>query len=181
MKGWPGGATESLCLAGEVTAVGESGFIEATEFGYAPMGRGRDGEAGLTQMMTRQIPRFAGWLPKEERERLANASNEDLEAWVQAEYLGEKNLDHMWEASLRALASSRASCTSSVGTSWTYGMWSRYGTGTTCKASGKFAMQRSNWFMAWQTQCPHVKAPVWAEEALHEASETEVALVTPTE
>ena len=169
VKGWPPGAVESLALAGLVTSVAEGGLREDVQYGRPPMGRGAAGEVGLAQLMPNQIPRFATWLPAEERERLANARRGELEAWIKTEIFGDQNLDKYFETALRALVQARANC--KAGQNWPYAMWSRYGTGATCKASGKFAGQRSGWFFAWQHQIKKVALPEWAVAALEPAKQ----------
>lgn len=131
--GWPGGP-ETLALVAATTAIWESGLREDIQFGYAPNGRGPDNEACLAQIMPSEIAQFAGWLPREERERVYKSGKAaEHEALAQA-LLGDspEALDRCFSVAMRALSRSRRSCARQAGGHWTTKMWSLYGTGRTC-------------------------------------------------
>lgn len=161
--GWPRGRGQdaTLAFAGLVTAVAESGLREDIEGGIAPAGIGPGGELSLIQIMPAHAPGFAGWLPKAERDRLLAASAADQAAWGRENLLGEANLEHAFEAGLRALAKSRGACRGKG--AWAFSMWSMYGTGSTCNA-GKWAMNRAAWYETWYARRSKTVLPEWALE-----------------
>ena len=159
-SGWPEGP-ESLALVDAVTAISESALREDIQFGYPPMGRGPDNEACLMQAMPAQIPQFATWIPKAEKDAYARMNNtqkhEQEEAWV-AQMLGDDPaaLDKCFEVGSRMLARARGACPNGL-----YGMWSMYGTGNTCQvpqgtiAEPGFAKRRESMY----TKMRAVKKP----------------------
>lgn len=143
---WPEGP-ESLALAAATTAVWESGLREDIESGYGPVGRGKSGEACLTQVMPDQIAGAATWLAKSERTR--PRTREEIES-LAAEILGSDpaSLDRCFTVGMMLLARARQSCKGGKG-DWPFKMWSRYGTGFTCNAYGiadDFAGKRARTF-----------------------------------
>jgi hypothetical protein len=144
--GWPRGRDQdvSLALAGATVVLWESGGREDIWAGHPPVGLGPAGEVCAMQIMPEYAPRWAGWLPKEERERLMAASVAERRAWAHREMLGQRNLHHCFEVGLRILSTFRRSCWRSTG-SWSYKMFSKYGTGGTCSA-GQFAVSRQTTF-----------------------------------
>ena len=133
-SGWPEGP-ESLALVIADTAINESALREDVQWGYPPMGRGPDHEACLMQAMPAQISQFASWIPKAEKDAYARMNNTDKhnqeESWV-AQMLGDtpEALDKCFDVGARMLARARGACRGGL-----YGMWSMYGTGTTCSLS----------------------------------------------
>lgn len=141
-SGWPRGRDQevSLALAGATVVIYESGGREDIWAGHPPMGLGPAGEVCAMQIMPEHAPRWAGWLSPEERERLMAAPNAERRAWAHREMLGTGNLDRCFEVGLRVLSTFRRSCWRAPG-SWSYKMFSMYGTGSSCSA-GQFAVDR---------------------------------------
>jgi hypothetical protein len=86
------------------------------------------------QVDTREGPKLASWIPPSQREAIT-ISQARREAFARR-LLGDSGiaLSRCFELGLRMLARARRSCEKSA--SWTHGMFSMYGTGTTCRADG---------------------------------------------
>jgi hypothetical protein len=130
--GWRRSERE-LILATLTVALHESGLRRDVQRGDAPLGRGPNGEACLLQIDLQQAPRFAGWLPPETRDLISN-SKEARERFA-VTLLGEDPdaLSRCFEIGMRMLAKADRSCSSSA-PSPDHGMFSMYGSGTTCNA-----------------------------------------------
>ncbi len=130
--GWARSKHE-LVLATLTVALHESGLRRDVQRGEAPLGRGPNGEACLLQIDLQQAPRFAGWVPREDRDPISN-SPEARERFAQT-LLGEdpKALSRCFEIGMRMLAKAHRSC-SAKSSSPDHGMFSMYGSGTTCNA-----------------------------------------------
>jgi len=128
---WPDNARH-LAIAALTVAIHESSLREDVESGRL---RGASGEACLVQIMPNQAPRYASWLTPEQRDRIAKAPKE-REAFAQT-LLGNtpEALGRCFEIGMRMLARSRLAC-SRAPKGWDYGMFSMYGTGTSCSAPG---------------------------------------------
>ncbi len=122
-------------LAALTVALHESGLRRDVQYGQAPLGRGPNGEACLLQIDLQQAPRFAGWVPAADRDRIGN-SVEERERFAQT-LLGETPgaLSRCFEIGMRMLAKAHRSC-ASQSLSPDHGMFSMYGSGTTCNAPG---------------------------------------------
>ncbi len=127
---WPD-SERSLALSALTVALYESSLREDIQSGRK---RGAAGEACLVQVMPEQAPKFASWLPREERQRLA-ADPKAREAFLET-LLGDspQALSRCFELGMRMLAQARASCAGSAA-GWEAGMFSLYGTGRTCSWS----------------------------------------------
>lgn len=128
---WPSGSRQ-LALAALTVVLHESGLREDVQFGRKPLGRGPAGEACLMQLDARDAPYLASWVPEEEREAIAY-SKEKRETFA-VSLLGDSSeaLGRCFEVGMRMLARARNSC--SHRDDWAHGMFSMYGTGTTCNA-----------------------------------------------
>ncbi len=145
---WPGD-TRSLAIATLTVVKHESGFREDIQGGYGPLGRGSRGESCLMQVMPDQAVRQAVWLSEDARAKIAK-SRVAREAFAKS-LLGTKPaaLDRCIEVGVRMLAESRKSCSKSSA-NWAYGMYSMYGTGTTC-SSAAVGNSRSKTFQTFRT------------------------------
>ena len=130
--GWSRSERE-LVLATLTVALHESGLRRDVQRGEAPLGRGPNGEACLLQIDLQQAPRFASWVPLEERDLISN-SPEARERFART-LLGEDPdaLSRCFEIGMRMLAKAHRSC-SAKSSSPDHGMFSMYGSGTTCNA-----------------------------------------------
>jgi hypothetical protein len=130
--GWNRSERE-LVLATLTVALHESGLRRDVQRGEAPLGRGPNGEACLLQIDLQQAPRFAGWVPPDDRDLISN-SPEARERFAQT-LLGEEPsaLSRCFEIGMRMLAKAHRSC-SAKSPSPDHGMFSMYGSGTTCNA-----------------------------------------------
>lgn len=165
-SGWPEGP-ESLAMVAATTALWESGLREDIQFGHAPMGRGKNGEACLTQVMPNQIRQFATWIPDTEKQAydklpLGKERQEWDERWAQR-MLGDspEALDRCFDVSLRMLARARKACSGSRGGAWPYKMWAMYGTGSKCSSYGihdDFAAKRSGTYYRMQSYRPEARS-----------------------
>ncbi len=128
---WPGSATE-LALATLTVALHESGLRRDVQFGDSPLGRGPQGESCLLQLHLEQAPRFASWVPDDEKEALSR-SRSRRETFAQS-LLGDDRaaLVRCFSIGMRMLARSRRACSAS-GHEWVSGMFSMYGSGTRCR------------------------------------------------
>jgi len=128
---WPG-STKQLALAALTVVLHESGLREDIQFGRGPLGRGSLGEACLMQLDARDAPYLASWIPEQERQTIAHDKTKREE--FSQSLLGDspEALSRCFEVGMRMLARARASCSASG--SWQHGMFSMYGTGTTCNA-----------------------------------------------
>ena len=126
------GSTKQLALAALTVVVHESGLREDIQFGRGPLGRGSLGEACLMQLDARDAPYLATWIPEQQRQGIAYDKLK-REQFAQS-LLGDspEALSRCFEVGMRMLARARASCSAS--SSWQHGMFSMYGTGTTCNA-----------------------------------------------
>ena len=126
------GPTKQLAMAALTVVLHESGLREDIQFGRGPLGRGALGEACLMQLDARDAPYVASWVPEAEREAIAH-NPERREEFAQS-LLGDSPvaLGRCFEVGMRMLARARMSCSKSA--SWQHGMFSMYGTGTTCNA-----------------------------------------------
>lgn len=128
---WQGTAAQ-LAMATLTVVLHESGLREDIQFGRGPLGRGALGEACLMQLDARDAPYLASWIPEDERRAIAY-STVKREEFAQS-LLGDtpEALGRCFEVGMRMLARSRAACGTS--SDWQHGMFSMYGTGTTCNA-----------------------------------------------
>jgi len=128
---WQGTAAQ-LAMAALTVVLHESGLREDIQFGREPLGRGAQGEACLMQLDARDAPYLASWVPEEERRAIAY-SKEKREVFAQS-LLGDspEALGRCFEVGMRMLVRARGSC--SATSNWQHGMFSMYGTGTTCNA-----------------------------------------------
>lgn len=128
---WQGTAAQ-LAMATLTVVLHESGLREDIQFGREPLGRGALGEACLMQIDARDAPYLASWVPEAERQAIAY-SKERREEFAQS-LLGDspEALGRCFEVGMRMLVRARSSC--SAGADWQHGMFSMYGTGTTCNA-----------------------------------------------
>lgn len=126
------GSTRQLAVAALTVVLHESGLREDIQFGRGPLGRGSLGEACLMQVDARDAPYVASWLPRAERQQIAY-SKEEREVFAQS-LLGDSPaaLGRCFEVGMRMLARARTSCGKSG--DWRHGMFSMYGSGTTCNA-----------------------------------------------
>jgi len=110
----------------------ESGLREDIQFGRGPLGRGSLGEACLMQLDARDAPYLASWIPEEQRKAIAH--DKALREQFAQTLLGDspQALSRCFEVGMRMLARSRSYCSQS--SDWPHGMFSMYGTGTTCNA-----------------------------------------------
>lgn len=138
--GWPDNARQ-LAIAALTVAIHESSLREDVESGRL---RGASGEACLVQVMPKQAPRYASWLTPEQRDQIAKQPKE-REAFAQT-LVGStpEALRRCFEIGMRMLARSRLAC-SRAPKGWDYGMFSMYGTGTSCSAPG-IATSRLNMY-----------------------------------
>lgn len=143
--GWVDDA-RTLALASLAVALHESGLREDIQFGRPPLGRGPAGEVCLVQVAPEQAPLYASWLPKERRELVA--ADAKLREEFARTLLGETPvaLRRCFEVGMRMLARSRQAC-AGASRSWDFGMFSMYGTGTTCNGRG-MAERRHRTFRA---------------------------------
>lgn len=127
---WPG-TPKSLALATLSVALHESGLREDVQFGHPPLGRGPQGEACMVQVALDQAPRYASWLPEEERARIADSPSRREK--LAKSLLGDSKsaLSRCFEIGMRMLARSRAAC-GRAGVPWDFGMFSMYGGGKSC-------------------------------------------------
>lgn len=128
---WPGSETE-LALATLTVALHESGLRRDVQFGERPLGRGPKGELCLLQLHLEQAPRFAAWLPEDEKEALSRSPSR-REQFAHT-LLGddEASLSRCFSIGMRMLARARTACSAS-GAGWVEGMFSMYGSGTRCR------------------------------------------------
>lgn len=128
---WQGTAAQ-LAMAALTVVLHESGLREDIQFGRGPLGRGALGEACLMQLDARDAPYLASWIPESERRAIAY-SKVKREEFAQS-LLGDspQALGRCFEVGMRMLVRARSTC-STVG-DWQHGMFSMYGTGTTCNA-----------------------------------------------
>lgn len=126
------GTSAQLAIATLTVVIHESGLREDIQFGREPLGRGALGEACLMQLDARDAPYLASWVPEEERRTIAY-SREKREEFAQS-LLGDspEALGRCFEVGMRMLVRARSSC--SAASDWQHGMFSMYGTGTTCNA-----------------------------------------------
>lgn len=133
------GKSGSLARATAVAVIYESGLREDVQYGYGPVGIGRDGERCLVQVMPEQVPQLATWLTDDQKKEMTAAQVADT-------LLGDGvALDRCFEVGMRMLTRARRSC-SGKGVDWAFGMYSIFGTGTTCAAYGvqdDFALKRA--------------------------------------
>lgn len=126
------GTSDQLAMAALTVVLHESGLREDIQFGRGPLGRGSAGEACLMQLDARDAPYLASWIPEEQRQEIA-FSKDKREEFAQS-LLGDspEALGRCFEVGMRMLVRARASCGTSP--DWQHGMFSMYGTGTTCNA-----------------------------------------------
>jgi hypothetical protein len=129
--GWPG-STKALALSMLTVALHESGLREDVQSGLPPLGRGPGGGACLVQVRPSQAPIHASWLSSRQRESI-QADRQQRARFVQT-LLGEDPgaLRRCFEIGARMLVRARLSCGAST-VPWDHGMFSMYGTGTTCR------------------------------------------------
>ncbi len=130
---WPG-SEEELALSALTVALHESGLRRDVQFGEEPLGRGSLGEACLLQLHVHQAPRFAPWLSEEERGAMTKTP-QAREAFART-LLGDspRALRRCVEIGMRMLVRARAACNAGGG-DWAHGMFSMYGSGTSCRVS----------------------------------------------
>jgi hypothetical protein len=130
--GWTGSDRE-LVLSALTVALHESSLRRDVQYGEGPLGRGPHGEACLLQLDVRQAPRFATWISGEERQRISD-SPEAREQFAQSLLGGEPAaLSRCFEIGMRMLALARRGCSASPVPA-DHGMFSLYGSGSTCNA-----------------------------------------------
>jgi hypothetical protein len=141
-----------LALAALTVAIHESSLREDVQFGRK---RGSAGESCLIQVMPSQAPRHASWLDEAERERIAKDAHA-REAFAKT-LLGDspEALSRCFEIGMRMLAQSRSSCSKSS-RGWVFGMFSMYGTGTTCSAP-RIAETRTRMYKQLADATPKLK------------------------
>ncbi len=130
---WPG-SSRSLGLATLAVALHESGLRRDVQLGELPHGRGPAREACLVQVSPRQAPLYASWVPKADRRAIADSSKRREKLAKSLLGTSPVALGRCFETGMRMLARARGACTSSA--SWSYGMYSMYGSGHTCDLPG---------------------------------------------
>jgi len=128
--GWPG-TIDSLTLSMLTVALHESGLREDVQKGFPPLGRGPAGGVCLLQVRPNQAHRHASWLSTQQRARLED-DRAERKKFAQS-LLGDDpaSLLRCFEIGGRMLVRARRSCEASS-VPWDQGMFSMYGTGTTC-------------------------------------------------
>lgn len=165
---WPEGPSTLVMAA--ATAVGwESGMREDIRYGYAPMGRGPGGEACPMQLMPEQVLPNATWLPPKERDRLlARMNAAELREWgARAVLDGPEALFRCFAAGMNMLSRSRRACATKG--PWVTGMFSMYGTGSTCNAAGimdDFHLKRAKTFRDFQRMWDPLGKPPMLDPAI---------------
>lgn len=149
---WPEGPS-TLVMAAAASAGWESGMREDIQYGHPPMGRGPAGEACMAQIMPEQVLPNATWLSPETRQKLgAELSPSELRAWGAREVLeGDDALFKCFAAQMNVLSRSRAVCSRKG--PWVSGMYSLYGTGGKCDATGimdDFHLKRAKTYRAFK-------------------------------
>ncbi len=152
---WRGSQDLSLVLA--TLGIFEAGMAEGPMYGHPPMGRGADGEVCMLGIMPQYAPKYASWLPKEERERLAKAPYKEIEAWAMRDLHGPENLDRCIEISIREIVDWRTLCKTD------YGMFSGYASGKCDSGAKTIEMRRS---LLNKMRRTRAKLPKWATEEL---------------
>jgi hypothetical protein len=84
------------------------------------------------QLDARDAPYVASWVPEADRKRIAYSRDEREQFAVSLLGDSRQALGRCFEVGMRMLARARRSCEHS--TSWQHGMFSMYGTGSTCNA-----------------------------------------------
>lgn len=130
---WPNSA-RVLGLATLAIALHESGLRRDIQLGEPPLGRGPAREACLVQVSPRQAPLWASWVPQTDRRAIADSPRRREE--LAKSLLGDTPaaIERCVETGMRMLARARAACKRSR--SWSYGMYSMYGSGHTCDLPG---------------------------------------------
>jgi hypothetical protein len=198
---WPEGPHSAAC-AMLSSSIWESGYREDIMVGAPPSGRGPDGEGCVMQVMPQHIANNVSWLTDEERVKL---TPEEIVQRV----LGtdQASLERCYEAGGRMLAKFRGAASHTCrGTSWTYSMYSMYGTGGRCTATPRgvvedekldangmvvldpdvklkprqkdWAAQREDTYKACMSRWPDgERLPDWATAVLTRTGDSRVALV----
>ncbi len=155
VRWWRG--SKDLTLVVAVLSVFEAGMAEGPMYGHPPLGRGADGEVCALGLMPEYAPRYAMWLPAEERKRLSEAPYREVEAWALAELHGPHNLGRCIEVAIREIVAWRRICKSDAG------MFAGYAAGR-CGHQGKTVMMRTNFLNRMRRSTPPL--PTWAAEQL---------------
>lgn len=154
---WPEGPS-TLAMAAATVTVWESGLREDIQYGYAPVGRGPGGEGCTQQIMPEQVLPNATWIaPERRREMIAEMSAKELREWGERALLdGPDAQFRCYAASMNMLARARRACSGRF-----VGMFSMYGTGKTCDATGiadNFHLKRLKTFKKFQASWDPRKA-----------------------
>jgi len=141
----------------------ESGYREDIMHGYAPAGRGADGEACVMQVMPQYIKTYADWTPAKPREEMTT------EDWAQ-EILGDDvvSLERCYRVGMRMLVRMHNTARRKCPTSTIYGMYAMYGNGGGhCRGKtatlGDYAAKRSKTYYGVLRRWPNkMLMPAWA-------------------
>jgi hypothetical protein len=171
---WPEGP-RSLASAAFAVLYWESGLREDIWEGHPPVGRGADGEGCGMQIMPNHANdvRFSQWLV---RSGIVDPDSDDPEdRRIDAEsaiqmMLGSDpgSLERCFETGMRILVRKRWNATYSCrGMSWSYSMFSFYGTGNKCSSRnssfGDWAADRDKTFRKAMERWPNkIAMPQWA-------------------
>jgi len=159
---WPQGP-RSLGTAALSSSVWESGYREDIMGGYAPAGRGTQGEACVMQVMPEYIAQYADWEPAGDPEEMTS------EDWAQ-EILGDdvESLERCYRVGMRMLVrfgrSARHKCRGAP----IHGMYAFYGNGgNSCggstEALGSYAEKRAKTYYNLMKSWPNkLGIPEWA-------------------
>lgn len=159
---WPEGP-RSLASAAASAAYWESGMREDIMEGHPPVGRGADGEGCVMQVMPAHAadPMFSQWLL---RSGIVDPDSEDpADRKIAAEdavqmMLGsdQGSLERCFETGMRILVRKRWNAVYTChNTSWSYSMYSFYGTGNKCSVRGKWAADRDKTFRKFMEKWPN--------------------------
>ena len=104
------------------------------------------------QLDARDAPYLASWVPEDERRAIAY-SKERREEFAQS-LLGDspQALGRCFEVGMRMLVRARSACSTS--SDWQHGMFSMYGTGTTCNSG--VLRNRSQTFQRMRAVATHL-------------------------
>lgn len=155
VRWWNGSQDLSLVIG--TLAIFEAGLAEGPMYGHPPLGRGADGEVCMLGVMPQYAPKYATWLPKEERDRLYKSSYKEIEEWAIRDLHGSNNLERCLEVSIREIVAHKRACKSD------FGMFSAYASGK-CNSSAKTVPLRMQLLNRLRASKPEL--PEWAKETL---------------